>query len=89
MREYIGIIHQDPKSDFGVSFPDFPGVVTAGKSLDDACAMAEEALTFHIDGIIADGGPIPEPSGLEAIIADASYTSAVAVLVVDWEEAAS
>jgi hypothetical protein len=34
MRNYIGLIHKE--SDFGVSFPDLPGVITAGKSLD-AC----------------------------------------------------
>lgn len=42
MRNYIGLIHKESDSDFGVSFPDFPGVVTAGKSLEEAHAMAEE-----------------------------------------------
>ena len=55
MKQYIGLIHKDAESDFGVSFPDFPGVVTAGKDLDDARAMAEEALAFHIDGLVEDG----------------------------------
>src|SRR5271170_3201260 len=44
---YIGLIHKDADSDFGVSFPDLPGVVTAGTSLDDARLMAEEALALH------------------------------------------
>jgi predicted RNase H-like HicB family nuclease len=47
MRNYIGLIHKEADSGFGVSFPDFLGVVTAGKSLDDARAMAEEALAFR------------------------------------------
>jgi len=88
MRQYIGVIHKDPKSDFGVSFPDFPGVVTAGTSLDDARAMAEEALTFHIEGLMADGELIPEPSTLEAIMADASNRKGVAILVGVRTEAA-
>ena len=25
MRQYIGLIHKEADSDFGVSFPDFPG----------------------------------------------------------------
>ena len=41
---YLALIHKDPDSDFGVSFPDFPGCVTAGKSLEEAKAMAAEAL---------------------------------------------
>jgi predicted RNase H-like HicB family nuclease len=59
MRTYIGLIHKQADSDFGVSFPDFPGVVTAGRSLEEALAMAEEALAFHIDGLMADGEAIP------------------------------
>ena len=41
--DYIAIIHKDPDSDFGVSFPDFPGCITAGRSLDEAKDMALEA----------------------------------------------
>ncbi|MBW2343184.1 MAG: type II toxin-antitoxin system HicB family antitoxin, partial [Deltaproteobacteria bacterium] len=44
MANYIAIVHKDPKSDFGVSFPDFPGCITAGKNIDDAKDMAQEAL---------------------------------------------
>ena len=61
MGNYIGLIHKDADSDFGASFPDFPGVVTAGTSLDDARAMAEEARSLHIDGLTEDGEAIPEP----------------------------
>ena len=65
---FIGLIHKDAGSDFGVSFPDFPGVVTAGKTLDDAHAMAEEALAFHVNCMIEDGEGLPVPSRLEQIM---------------------
>ena len=81
MRSYIGLIHKDADSHFGVSFPDFPGVITAGTSLDDARAMAEEALTFHIEGLAEDEEAIPEPSGLEEIMSDSDNRSGVAILV--------
>jgi predicted RNase H-like HicB family nuclease len=81
MRNHIGLIHKDADSDFGVSFPDFPGVVTAGTSLDDARAMAEEALAFHVEGLIEDGESIPEPSTLEEIMSDPDNRSGVAILV--------
>ena len=42
--DYIAIIHKEPDSDFGVSFPDFPGCITAGRTLDEAKEMALEAL---------------------------------------------
>lgn len=81
MRNYIGVIHKDADSDFGVSFPDFPGVATAGITLDDARAMAEEALALHAEGLLQDGEPIPEPSTLEEIMSDPDNRSGVAILV--------
>jgi predicted RNase H-like HicB family nuclease len=39
--DYIAYLHKDRDSDFGVSFPDFPGCVTAGKTLDEARRLAE------------------------------------------------
>lgn len=81
MLNYIALIHKEARSDYGVSFPDLPGVVTAGKTLDDARAMAEEALAFHIEGLAADGETIPEPSSLEDIMADRKNRDAVAILV--------
>jgi predicted RNase H-like HicB family nuclease len=81
MGNYIGLIHKDADSDFGVSFPDFPGVVTAGTTLDDARAMAEEALALHIEGMVEDGEAIPEPSALEEVMSDPESRSGVAVLI--------
>ncbi|MBX9467475.1 MAG: type II toxin-antitoxin system HicB family antitoxin [Rhizobium sp.] len=81
MHNFIGLIHKERDSDFGVSFPDFPGVVTAGTDLDDARHMAEEALAFHVEGMIEDGDAIPEPSSLEAIMSDPDNKDAVAVLI--------
>jgi predicted RNase H-like HicB family nuclease len=78
---YIGLIHKEAKSDYGVSFPDFPGVVTAGNDLDDARAMAEEALALHIDGLLEDGGAVPEASSLEEVMSDPDNKDGVAILV--------
>ena len=81
MWNYIGFIHKDADSDFGVSFPDFPGVVTAGSTLDDARAIAEAALAFHVEGLVDDGEAIPEPSSLAEIMSDPDSRNGVAILV--------
>jgi predicted RNase H-like HicB family nuclease len=78
---YIALIHKDPDSDYGVSFPDFPGLATAGRTLDEARAMAEEALTFHIEGMIEDGEAIPRPSTLDAVMADPVARDGVVTLI--------
>jgi len=81
MRQYIALIHKDAGSDYGVSFPDLPGCVTAGVDLDDARRMAEEALALHLASMAEDNEPIPEPSSLEAVMADRENRDAVAILV--------
>jgi predicted RNase H-like HicB family nuclease len=81
MATYIALIHKDADSDFGVSFPDFPGCVTAGSTLDEARANAVEALALHVEGMIEDKIDIPAPSDLDAIMTNRENKDAVAVLV--------
>ena len=79
--DYIAYLHKDRDSDFGVSFPDFPGCVTAGKTLEEARRMAAEALALHIAGMVEDGDVVPDPSNLDALENDPNMRGAVAVLV--------
>ncbi|MFZ2630618.1 MAG: type II toxin-antitoxin system HicB family antitoxin [Desulfosalsimonadaceae bacterium] len=82
MANYIAIVHKEAKTDFGVSFPDFPGCITAGQTVDEAKDLAQEALALHVKGMIEDGDELPTPSKLEDIMVDADYADAVAYLVV-------
>lgn len=82
MANYIAIVHKDPESDFGVSFPDFPGCITAGSNIDEAKDMAQDALALHIQGMLEDGERLPAPSKLEEIMADPDFADAAAFLVV-------
>ena len=79
--DYIAYLHKESKSDFGVSFPDFPGCVTAGKSLEEALRRAPEALPFHIAGMLEDGEKIPKPSKMDDLAGDPNRENAVAFLV--------
>lgn len=87
MANYIAVIHKEPASDFGVSFPDFPGCVTAGRSIDDAKDMAQDAISLHIKGMLEDGESIPAPSKLEDIMDDPDYADAAAVIIVTVSDA--
>jgi predicted RNase H-like HicB family nuclease len=79
--EYIAYLHKDAESDYGVSFPDFPGCITAGSTLEEAHRMAAEALSFHIAGMRKDGEQVPRPSTLDELRNDPDMKSAVAFLV--------
>lgn len=83
---YPAFIHQDPdRSGYGVTFPDFPGCVSDGDTLEDARAMAEEALGFHIEGMRKDGEAIPDPSTLDEIAAEAGAPDIKAIIAVPAE----
>ena len=66
---YVAFIHRD-ETGFGVSFPDFPGCVSIGDTVDDAVRHGSEALAFHVEGLLDDGEAVPSPSSIDAIKAD-------------------
>jgi predicted RNase H-like HicB family nuclease len=61
MATYIALLRKDETSDDGVNFPDFPGCVTAGGTLDEARRMAAEALDLHVAGLLEDREAVPPP----------------------------
>ena len=79
--EYIAYLHKDGSSDYGVSFHDFPGCITAGSSLEQARTLAAQALAFHVAGMREDGEAIPKPSTLDDLQNDPAMKGAVAFLV--------
>lgn len=79
--EYIAVIHQEGKSDYGVSFPDFPGCISAGLTLSEAHEMAEEALAFHIEGMLEDGEPIPVPSDIATVQANPDFRDGIIIVI--------
>ena len=81
VRSINGIVHKDPSSDCGASSPDCPGCISAGDTLAEAAALAQEALVAHIELMTGDGEPVPEPMTLEAALADPDFRDGVPILV--------
>lgn len=48
MQSYVAYLRKEKGSDYGVEFPDVPGCVTAGHTLEEAKANAAEALAGHV-----------------------------------------
>jgi predicted RNase H-like HicB family nuclease len=78
---YSALMRKEPDSDFSVDFPDFPGCVTAGATLEEARTLAAEVLDFHIDGMLEEGLALPAPSSLEEVMADPDNAEALPFLV--------
>lgn len=77
MKTYIALLRKEEGSSYGVDFPDFPGCITGGETMDVAYREAPEALQFHIKGMLEDGEQIPEPTPLDEIMADPENEGAV------------
>jgi predicted RNase H-like HicB family nuclease len=78
---YPVVIHKDRKSDYGVSVPDLPGCVSAGETLDDALAMAREAIELHLEGLVEEGGVAPLPTSIERLRANPDFDGGVWAIV--------
>lgn len=76
----VALIHEEDGV-FGVSFPDFPGATTVGKTPDEAIAKAAQVLAFHVEGL-AEDGPVPTPRTLSTLQSDKEFKKeAVGALV--------
>ena len=63
---YPIIIEKGPTS-YGAYSPDLPGCVAVGNSVEEVKTLMQKAIEMHIQGMIDDGDPIPEPSETEWI----------------------
>lgn len=67
---FVAFIHTDDGGGFGISFPDFPGCVSDGDTVEDALTRGEAALAFHVAGLGEDGLALPQPRPVDAVLAD-------------------
>ncbi len=86
MGHFVGIIHKDNRTDYGVCFPDFPGCISAGRTLQEAYEMGQEALQGHIAVMQEYGDPLPKkPMTLDAAAKHPFASAALSFFVVTAE----
>lgn len=73
MRYFIGVVHKDPDSAYGIEFPDAPGCFSAADTLDDLPGIASEALALWFED-----APMAEPRDLDAVRQDPDVVQAMA-----------
>ena len=56
---YPVILHPTESGTYSVLFPDLDGCISAGDTQAEALVMAEEALSLHLEGMLADGDYVP------------------------------
>jgi predicted RNase H-like HicB family nuclease len=68
VARYPAMLRHEDDSDYAVTFPDLPGCVAVGPNAEDALRLAEEALTFHLEGLAEEGIAAPLPRGLGTLM---------------------
>jgi predicted RNase H-like HicB family nuclease len=57
---YIVVIEKGETS-YGAYVPDLPGCIAVGETLEEVKTLIAEAIEFHIEGMLEDNLPIPQP----------------------------
>ncbi len=74
MAHCIALIHKEQDSRYGISFPEVPGVFTAGDTLDEAVQNAEEVLLVAAqDWSDLEGGDFPASRTIDDLRGDPSF----------------
>jgi predicted RNase H-like HicB family nuclease len=58
------IVIEGARGNYSAYVPDLPGCVTGGETLEATRREMQEATRFHIDGLIEDNLPVPEPTSV-------------------------
>lgn len=67
MKRYLVVVeHTD--TGFSAYSPDLPGCVSTGGTRREVEANMREAIEFHLEGLVLEGHPIPEPNSESAYI---------------------
>jgi predicted RNase H-like HicB family nuclease len=78
MKPYIAIVHKDPDSAYGLTFPDAPGCFSAADDMDDLFANAAEAIALWTEAMTADREAIPAPRDLSELKRDPEWAESFA-----------
>jgi predicted RNase H-like HicB family nuclease len=66
MRYVVNV--EKGENSFGAYVPDLPGCIAAAETKEEVMELIHEAIEFHIEGLRADGLPVPEPSSSSEIV---------------------
>jgi antitoxin HicB len=75
---YTVLLQPEPEGGFTVTCPTLSGLVTYGETVEEARAMAAEAIGCYLESLRKDGLPIPE-SDTSAALRDEPVSVKLAV----------
>jgi len=61
MYKYL-VIFEKAGNNYSAYSPDIPGCIATGSIRDEVEKNIREAISFHIEGLVKDGLPLPKPA---------------------------
>jgi predicted RNase H-like HicB family nuclease len=65
---YAVVVERADDGGYGAWSPDLPGVVAVAETEADVLAETRRAIELHLEGLLADGQPIPRPATVAATV---------------------
>jgi predicted RNase H-like HicB family nuclease len=65
--QYLVVVEKGADS-WGAFVPDLPGCVAAGETREEALLLIREAIEFHVEGLVEQGEPVPEPHCTSVVV---------------------
>jgi predicted RNase H-like HicB family nuclease len=56
------VVIEKVEGNYSAYVPDLPGCVATGATVEETERSIREAIEFHVEGLRADGLPVPAPS---------------------------
>lgn len=85
MIKYYAHVHTDKDGNYGVSFPDVPGCITATDGFDNVHDQASAALTSNRAACKAEGLEFPSPTGSHLEACETAGNGFVIVVYIEHE----
>ena len=82
-KRYLVVYEKAPKN-YGAFAPDVPGCASLGETLDETRRLMAEGLQFHLEMMVEDGEPIPEPATTGYDFAEETPENGVSYCFVEW-----
>ncbi|MEY2335475.1 type II toxin-antitoxin system HicB family antitoxin [Acidithiobacillus ferrianus] len=58
------IVVEKAENNYSAYVPDLPGCVATGSTVEETEREMREAIEFHIEGLVEDGLPVPQPASI-------------------------
>ncbi len=70
---FYALIHSDNAGHYGLSFPDAPGVIAVGPTVEAVIAAGRKALRSNLNALEDEGLALPRPRSLDTLLADPDF----------------